>query len=606
MSKITNVLARRAVAAAALFLVSAGAGLATTLEVLTLGSPGKEFEEWGTVFTVSAPQSFTFRWSPTVAGATGADWEVTTTNAMNVTVSVAKGTLAQALAVGQRAFFNAGSFLPASPPAAAHKYYVRVTAHDSQGKPLGAPSAPVSITYQPPGPAIHFDDDLGGKPVGFSDPGHPEIRFIRYDPLTETDPGKLELEVYNDGAKATDPVQVRIADGHLVVRQDGATIPVPSLKHNERKFITFTLRPQLTVGQPTVEGNWDQWRARYGKGFRILAGSAKNGSPYVQWQQPTIAGRSSSIVCGFAPESATAALAKIRHCVEDRMRALMTGDGVKGFLLKRVGGPVLATQNADTVFEPASAIKIIINFAAFKLMAAIPKTFNFDTQVSWFQDFEKDGDGKDTSCPADTGKATESLKTSLSQMMMASDNRRTQALRTFIGQTQINALAHSIGMTNTIYQHRDGCGSDAIAHPNRLTLNEAAKLYGGVADGSLLPTNRASFYSVMAGGGAAGSSLQTIAKQEAPDGMPDAKVQSFIKAMADHFKPGSYSLNTGENRTVAGSITIPFRVGDKVEPRDFAYGAFIVNATNGDKAAAAYTVSNEISREQIHEALLHW
>jgi hypothetical protein len=190
-------------------------------------------------------------------------------------------------------------------------------------------------------------------------------------------------------------------------------------------------------------------------------------------------------------------------------------------------------------------------------------------------------------------------------MMMASDNRRTQALRTFLQQPLINATAQGIGMTHTFYQHRDGCGGEAVAHPNRLTLNDAAKLYGGVADGSLLPTNRAAFYSVMAGGGV-GSSLKKIAQEEAPDGMPADKLKSFINAMADHFKPGSYGLSTGNIRTVAGSLTIPFRVGANVTPRDFVYGAFVVQASNGDLAAAAYVVSNEISREQIHEALLHW
>jgi hypothetical protein len=44
-------------------------------------------------------------------------------------------------------------------------------------------------------------------------------------------------------------------------------------------------------------------------------------------------------------------------------------------------------------------------------------------------------------------------------------------------------------MVNTIYQHRDGCGSDAVAHPNRLTLLEAGLLYEGVANRHVAETD---------------------------------------------------------------------------------------------------------------------
>jgi hypothetical protein len=606
MNASTKVFARRAVAAAILSLASTGACLATKLEILTLGSPGKEFEEWGTALTVSKPRAFKLRWSPTVAGATGADWVVVTKNAQNVDVTVAQGTLTTAPALGTLDLFDVPSFLPPS-PAGSKKYFVRITAHDSQLKPLGAASAPVTITYEPASPGIVFDPDLGGPSVGFTEPGHPKIRLIRYDPLTELTPGKLELEVFNEGAQSTNPVQVRISDGHLVVRQEGPPVPVPSLAPGAHKFITFSLRPQLTVGQPTVEGNWAKWRGRAATGFRILAGSAKNGSAFVQWQKPVISGRTGLIVCGFVPETATVALAKTRKCVVDRMRALLANtNGEKGFLLRRVGGATLASQNADLVFEPASAIKVIINFTALSIIAGNPQATNFGTQVNYFQNYVKDSKGADTSCPADSGRATESLGLALSQMMMVSDNRLTEALCVFLGgRARINSMAQSLGMTNTLLQHRIGCtvGED---QRNRLTLNDAARLYSGVADGSLLPTNREAFYSVMVGSGGGAPAFQTIATQEAPDGMPAERIQAFVDSMADHYKPGSYHLSTGENRTTAGSATIPFRVGANIERRDFVYGAFVVKASKGANAEAAYVVSTEILREQIHEALLHW
>lgn len=604
MRFVTLTCVRLAAGLVLFFATATACWAATSLEVLTLGSPGKEFEGWGTSLSVNEAHTLTFRWSTSNAGATGADWEVTTTNAMNAVVSVKTGSLASAPATSKLALFEA-TFLPAPVPSAGQKYLVRITAHDAQGNPLGAASAPVTITYEPAGPGVKFGADLGATPAPYVEPGHPQIRFIRYDPLTETTTGKLVLEVFNSGAMQTSPVQIRIADLHLIVRESGAPIPVGALKPNQHVFVTFTLDKQLTVGEPSVEANYAKWRARYSTGLRILAGTNKVGSLYVQWHQPAIAGRASSIVCGVAPPLPADAVAKVRACVEDRMRAILAASGgTQGFLFKRVGGAVLAAQHADTVFEPASSIKIIINFAASKRMQS-DANVKLSTPVKWFQDFEKKSDGTNSSCPADTNMGTEQLKTTLSGMMMQSDNRRTQALRMFFGQDQINATAHGIGMVNTLYQHRDGCGGDAKDHPNQLTLTDVSKLYAGVADGSLLSgQRRTDFYAVMNGG--AGTGPVALVAQEAPDGMPAAKLQSFIDQMADHSKFGSYTLDSGEYRTGAGSLTIPFRVGGKVVLRDFVYGAFVVKATNGNAAAAAYTVTAEIAREQIHDALLSW
>ena len=468
---------------------------ATTLELLTLGSPGKEFETWGTAFTVSNPQLFTFRWSTTSAGAAGADWEVTTTNAANMTVSVVKGTLATAPPTGSLAMFNIAPFLPATPPASATKYFVRITAHDKQAKPLGTASSPVTITYEAAGPPVHFNGNLDGPPLTAIEPGHPGIRFIRYDPLTQLTTGRLELEVFNDGDKPTDAVDVRIADLHQVVRGVGAAVHVPSLPKKgtsgDHRFITITLAPQLTVGETTVEGDWDKWRGRYATGFRIFAGSSKTGSAFVQWQQPPIAGRAGYIVAGTVPEGDADASAKVRKAIEDRINALMAGaGGLQGFLLKRVGGPVEAGQFEDLIFEPASSIKVIINFHAFRLMETEPG-LKLTTKINWFQDYDK----SNTSCPVDTSPETETLHQALTAMMQQSDNRATQALRVFFGQAAIDNTAKSIGMANTLYEHRDGCAADAVSHPNQLTLRDAATLYEGVASGSLLSTtSRTGFY----------------------------------------------------------------------------------------------------------------
>jgi hypothetical protein len=86
------------------------------------------------------------------------------------------------------------------------------------------------------------------------------------------------------------------------------------------------------------------------------------------------------------------------------------------------------------VQDALGAIKVIINFQAFRRIESGSLALK-TTMVPWFNDPA----GPNT-CPKDDFQylATETLENALTQMMWISDNRRTQALRVFLGQNNIN------------------------------------------------------------------------------------------------------------------------------------------------------------------------
>ena len=233
-------------------------------------------------------------------------------------------------------------------------------------------------------------------------------------------------------------------------------------------------------------------------------------------------------------------------------------DGEVGLYLKKVSGQILAKFHEHKVFEPASTIKVILHFHAIRQIQANPMLFL--AQVPWYTDYVLDNAGIPTSCPADTGPLVSGLLYLLGEMMQKSDNRATQAIRSYFGEQNINNTAHWIGMYSTSYNHRDGCagGPDgAIADPNALTLENAGLLYEGVANGSLLTFDmRYTFYLLMAGkyydSTSVWKDINKIVDDESPAGMSDAKKQSFLAEADTRYKAGGYSVAGLEYRTIAG------------------------------------------------------
>ena len=164
-------------------------------------------------------------------------------------------------------------------------------------------------------------------------------------------------------------------------------------------------------------------------------------------------------------------------------------DGTKGLYLKEVNGPVLANLEDGWVFEPASAIKVVLHaYAMHQVQLGI-------TQLS--NDVLKYVPPASGSCPGNTVNGTETLSVALGEMMRHSDNTRTREISDTFGVGNIIGYAQSFGMANTHINHIIGCGGPI---PNQTTLDDLGTLYEKVANGTLFnAATRSTFYSLMAG-----------------------------------------------------------------------------------------------------------
>ncbi len=280
-------------------------------------------------------------------------------------------------------------------------------------------------------------------------------------------------------------------------------------------------------------------------------------------------------------------------------------DGATGLYLQQVNGPVRASLQADRVFEPASTIKALIALHAMRRVDAGAASLNQLVNIYA---------ASSGSCPTSTIIGTETLGNALRLMMGWSDNQRTRALIDTFGFNAINQTAQSIGMTSTALNHYPGCGGPV---PNRLTLEDAAILYDGIADGSLLSAaSRTALYDRMPAEVVDFTGIQSAANaminQEAASfGLTPSQIQEFRTRLLTHYKAGGYTLCSNgpclEYRSVAGSAEIPRCFRSLVLNRLYTFGIFIDGATN--KAAADATFSKakaETLREPIRDSLSSW
>jgi hypothetical protein len=296
---------------------------------------------------------------------------------------------------------------------------------------------------------------------------------------------------------------------------------------------------------------------------------------------------------------------------EDRVRQTLENSvngGTVGLYLKEVGGPVLADHNEAFIFEPASTIKALIHFHAVKQVqdeAMIDgEEVTLDRQIKWFMD-------QTGSCPDLTTEAFDTLENGLTEMMVPSDNRWTQALRDFFGDTNIDATRQALDMSDTKLQHLIGCAGDALANPNQLTLVDAGKLYESVATGFLDPTSRAKAYEIMIDNTAMDPREQfakniligIVDDEEQAIGLPSATFDKFKEDLKFAAKAGGYTLNSKEFRSVAGWAEIPFLDNScQIDPQQYVFGAFMHNA-DSLITDDIWTPGLELLREQIRAAL---
>jgi hypothetical protein len=279
-------------------------------------------------------------------------------------------------------------------------------------------------------------------------------------------------------------------------------------------------------------------------------------------------------------------------------------DGATGLYLQQNNGPVLASLQANRIFEPASTIKIVIGLHAMQQVDAGLASLN--DLVSVYQA----GSG---SCPTNNVIGTETMSNAILQMLEVSDNQRTKALINRFGFGAINATADDIGMGSTNLNHYPGCGGPIA---NQLTLEDAAALYSGVADASLLsPARRQELYDRMPAnaGDFTGieSALDVIVDQEAVQyGLTSSQRAAYKTALRSHYKAGGYTLCSGvclEYRSVAGVVEVPQCASGRVTTRDHLFGIFIDGATNATAANNTFNAAKaELLRTPIRSGLATW
>jgi hypothetical protein len=230
------------------------------------------------------------------------------------------------------------------------------------------------------------------------------------------------------------------------------------------------------------------------------------------------------------------------------------------------------------------------------------------------------------SCPDPAQPAgMEKLTTALQEMMWHSDNARTREITDAYGDGAINAFGLSIGMQNTQINHIIGCGGPT---PDQMTLADAAVLYEGVANGTLLtPANQASFATLMAGKAqfkAEGydwthlwdTDIPAMIAQAAPSATL-AQKQNYQNMMNLAYKAGNYVIcadscsHVAEYYAIAGWVEIPFCSGGTPSLQDYVFGLFLHgptdNSYNSTKTTLAtqnfLTAKGELLREQITAGL---
>jgi Beta-lactamase enzyme family len=334
------------------------------------------------------------------------------------------------------------------------------------------------------------------------------------------------------------------------------------------------------------------------------------------------------LATGACVVGASSARADVPGPITTRVMNILnaTGSGTTGMYVKEVGGPVIAAQNENFAFGPASSIKVLLHLYAHAQVQAGAAAFG--DQVTLYA-------GLATDCPNGAMViGTEDLIDSAEKMMEDSDNPATRAQYEHWqpAPTTVNNYATSVGLTQTQFMNFIGCnfGQPAL-DGNTATLTDLGIIYEGVDDGSLISgTFRDSFYANMSGREQEEDPndsdftgiwpiLLSMSNAEKPAGMPNSLLQDFQDGMTAHHKGGSYrTCNTmGCARTQwlswAGSAVFPTCESNAFTSRSYVWGAFIhgsldpnYNGTASPADTAFFAVRAEPLREQLNAALAGW
>ena len=285
------------------------------------------------------------------------------------------------------------------------------------------------------------------------------------------------------------------------------------------------------------------------------------------------------------------------------MRAIT--DGTSGFLLDEMDGPELAGVQEWMVFEPASLLKTWYHAGAMRSISLGNDSLANLMNVN---------EGLSGSCPTGLTPTLQTVQQALTDMMVSSSNTDTEAIRQRYGQVWMDAVAGALGMPDTDTNHTIGCFCNSVR--NELTLDDLSSLYQTINDG-YLGAQANNFYDIMINslttnqGG--GLTFQQVLNAELAGSTLDAAEQADFQALVYHAsKGGSYtcfggSANDGQFRSRGGIFRLPFRTGCRFRTREYMYGAWVNDATNGNNASLAVgTGATELFRDRVRAAIDTW
>jgi hypothetical protein len=285
--------------------------------------------------------------------------------------------------------------------------------------------------------------------------------------------------------------------------------------------------------------------------------------------------------------------------------------GESGFLLRQIDGPVLAADEVDHVFYPASSIKVLLHLHAMLEVEA----GNSSLDTTALPVYEQPGESCNDDHSNDTMTAR-NLRDVLRRMMEQSNNDDTNAVYEWYTRPAINDTAHDIvGMSpDAQLNHKFGCGGPTNDPANRMALLDLLLLYERVARGEIFAVddNRDDFYELMLDD-TDNTNLEQrlyglIVEEGLPLGLDDFETWDAIAAEMDFaWKGGSFSgPSIGDYRSLAGWIRLPAHSCSTMPAREYVWGIFFDNATTISPNFSTTDVFIELIRGEMRTALEDW
>ena len=311
---------------------------------------------------------------------------------------------------------------------------------------------------------------------------------------------------------------------------------------------------------------------------------------------------------------------------------------VRGFLVKRMGGDVLAEHCSDLCFQPLSTLKLLPYVHALIEVDKQNASMS-NTKVTWVQPITGTAAQKaDTTCLTASSPGTEpgsaTLADALPTMMWESHNRTLDAVLNKYGPAKITARAQELGLTQT--EMYFGCpqpgGPQQPWADNISTLTDIAHLFEGIEDQKFVTaasTREAfrdnmivldaapgtSYTSPITGrmtGPLSNEFLRPIIEREA-GAAKLAIVADFMKHVVVRGKGGSGGPSGDEvGKSDFLQVSLPFKVNGVIVIRKFVVGWFVCQLRSASASVqqpedqAFETFRLEIHTVPIRLALKTW